>query len=233
MIESEARLPIAYEGAMPRHTGDLKLQTQGMAPIPETNRYGSLLRMFTVWFTPNMEISGIFIGTLAVVVGLGFQLGLLAIILGTIIGAIPVAILCTWGPQTGTGQVPLARMPFGRSVVLPAAVQLLSSIGWLAIGALFGAQAAHLLFHVPFWVGALIVLVLEAAISIYGYDLVHRAQWPAPLDMAVATTWDGDAPARAPATIAAYEQAGVTWWMQEARSLSDARERIRIGPGCR
>lgn len=177
MIASEVQLPAAYEGTKPSHTGDLRLETQGMAPIPETNRYGGLLRMFTVWFTPNMEISGIFIGTLAVVVGLGFDLGLLAIILGTVIGAIPVAILCTWGPQTGTGQVPLARMPFGKSVVLPAAVQWLSSIGWLAIGALFGAQAAHLLFHVPFWGGALIVLVLEAAISVYGYEIVHRAQW--------------------------------------------------------
>jgi nucleobase:cation symporter-1, NCS1 family len=60
---------------------------------------------------------------------------------------------------------------------LPAAVQWVSSIGWTAITALFGAQAAHLLFHVPFWAGALIVLIIEAIISIYGYELIHRAEW--------------------------------------------------------
>jgi NCS1 family nucleobase:cation symporter-1 len=177
MSDSKHQLHSVYEGARPTHTGDTTLETQGIAPIPEDSRYGGLLRMFTVWFTPNMEISGIFIGTLAVVFGLGFRLGLVSIILGVILGALPVAILCTWGPKTGTGQLPIARMPFGKSVVLPAAVQWLSSIGWTALTALFGAQAAHLLFHIPFWSGALLVLVLEAIISIYGYELIHRAEW--------------------------------------------------------
>jgi nucleobase:cation symporter-1, NCS1 family len=165
-----------FEGARPSRTGDMVLESQGMAPIPADSRYGGVWRMFTVWFTPNMELSGVFAGTLAVVFGLGFRLGLVAIILGTIIGSLPVAILCTWGPKTGTAQVPLARLPFGRSIVLPGAVQWLSSIAWDALVGLFGGQAAQLLFHVPFWVGVAIVLVLEGAVSVYGYEFVHRLQ---------------------------------------------------------
>ncbi len=165
-----------FEGVRPSHTGDLALESQGMAPIPADNRYGGVHRMFTVWFTPNMELSGVFVGTLAVVFGLGFQLGLVAIILGTIIGCLPVAILCTWGPTTGTAQVPLARLPFGKTIVLPGTVQWLSSIAWDALVGLFGGQAAQLLFHVPFWVGVAIVLVLEGAVSVYGYEFVHRLQ---------------------------------------------------------
>jgi len=130
-----------YEGARPTHTGDLVLEGQGMAPIPEDHRYGGVYRMFTVWFTPNMELSGVFAGTLAVVFGLGFGLGLTAIIIGTIIGSLPVAILCTWGPRTGTAQLPLARLPFGKTIVLPGAVQWLSSIAWDALVGLFGGQA--------------------------------------------------------------------------------------------
>jgi NCS1 family nucleobase:cation symporter-1 len=167
---------LVYEGARPTRTGDLVLEGQGMAPIPEEHRYGGVYRMFTVWFTPNMELSGVFAGTLAVVFGLGFGLGLTAIIIGTIIGSLPVAILCTWGPRTGTGQVPLARLPFGKTIVLPGAVQWLSSIAWDALVGLFGGQAAQLLFHVPFWVGVAIVLVLEGAISVFGYEFVHRVQ---------------------------------------------------------
>jgi len=117
-----------FEGVRPTRTGDLALESQGMAPIPADARYGGVHRMFTVWFTPNMELSGVFTGTLAVVLGLGFGLGLVAIIVGTIIGSLPVAILCTWGPKTGTAQVPLARMPFGKTIVLPGTVQWLSSI---------------------------------------------------------------------------------------------------------
>jgi nucleobase:cation symporter-1, NCS1 family len=165
-----------FEGARPNHTGDLALESQGMAPIPEDGRYGGVHRMFTVWFTPNMELSGVFTGTLAVVFGLGFQLGLLAIILGTLIGALPVAIMCTWGPRTGTAQVPLARLPFGKTIALPGTVQWLSSIAWDALVGLFGGEAAQLLFHVPFWIGVAIVLVLEGAVSVYGYEFVHRLQ---------------------------------------------------------
>ena len=110
------------------------------------------------------------------VFGLGFGLGLVAIVVGTIIGSLPVAILCTWGPKTGTAQVPLARLPFGKTIVLPGAVQWLSSIAWDALVGLFGGQAAQLLFHVPFWVGVAIVLVLEGAISVFGYEFVHRCR---------------------------------------------------------
>src|SRR5216683_1013444 len=165
-----------FEGVRPTRTGDLALESQGMAPIPADARYGGVHRMFTVWFTPNMELSGVFTGTLAVVLGLGFGLGLVAIIVGTIIGSLPVAILCTWGPRTGTAQVPLARMPFGKTIVLPGTVQWLSSIAWDALVGLFGGEAAQLLFHVPFWLGVAIVLVLEGAVSVYGYEFVHRLQ---------------------------------------------------------
>jgi NCS1 family nucleobase:cation symporter-1 len=175
MTEATDELAV-FEGVRPTRTGDLALESQGMAPIPEEHRYGGVHRMFTVWFTPNMELSGVFTGTLAVVLGLGFGLGLVAIIVGTIIGALPVAILCTWGPKTGTAQVPLARLPFGKTIVLPGTVQWLSSIAWDALVGLFGGEAAQLLFHVPFWLGVAIVLVIEGVVSVYGYEFVHRLQ---------------------------------------------------------
>jgi nucleobase:cation symporter-1, NCS1 family len=165
-----------YEGSKPTHTGDNTMETQGIAPIPESNRYGSVKRIFAIWFTPNMELSGVFIGTLAVLFGLGFGLGFVAIVIGTIIGALPVAIMCAWGPKTGTGQLPLARLPFGKSVLIPSAVQWLSAVGWIALGSLFGGQAAQLLFHVPFWFGLAIVLFFVATISIFGYEYIQRAQ---------------------------------------------------------
>jgi NCS1 family nucleobase:cation symporter-1 len=165
-----------FDGVRPTRTGDLALESQGIAPIPAEARYGSVWRMFTVWFTPNMELSGVFTGTLAALLGLGFWPGLVAIILGTVIGSVPVALLCTWGPQTGTGQVPLARLPFGKTIVLPGVVQWLSSIAWDALVGLFGGQAAALLLGIPFWAGAALVLAVEGLVSVYGYEFVHRLQ---------------------------------------------------------
>jgi len=165
-----------FDGVRPGRCGDLALESQGMAPIPDGARYGAVWRMFTVWFTPNMELSGVFAGTLAVLLGLGFWAGLAAIVVGTVIGSVPVALLCTWGPQTGTGQVPLARLPFGKTIVVPATVQWLSSIAWDALVGLFGGQAAALLLGIPFWAGVALVLAVEGVVGVYGYEFVHRLQ---------------------------------------------------------
>ncbi len=147
-----------------------------MAPIPEDQRYGSSWRNFTVWFAPNMELSGVFTGTLAFTLGLGFWPGLVAIVIGVVLGALPVGLLATWGPKTGMGQLPLARLPFGRSITLPATVQWLSALAWDGLVGLFGAQGVQLLFHVPFTVGVLIVLVLEGLVGFLGYEVIHQLE---------------------------------------------------------
>jgi NCS1 family nucleobase:cation symporter-1 len=171
-----------FDGTKPERTGDLVRESQGMAPIPEDQRYGPSWRNFTVWFTPNMELSSVFTGTLAYTLGLGLWAGLAALVLGVILGALPVALLATWGPKTGLAQLPLARLAFGKSITLPAAVQWVSSIAWGGLVGLFGAEAAQLLFHVPFAFGVVIVLVIEGLFGFFGYELIHQLeQWGAVL----------------------------------------------------
>ena len=165
-----------FVGTRPRHDGHMVVESHGMAPIPVDQRYGGSRRNFTVWFAPNMELSGVFTGTLAYTIGLGFWPGFVAIAIGVVLGAVPVALLATWGPKTGMAQLPLARLPFGKTIAVPAAVQWLSSVAWDALVGLFGGQAAQLLFHVPFFVGVLIVLALEGAIGFYGYEFIHQLE---------------------------------------------------------
>ncbi len=142
-----------FDGARPRHQGDLTLETAGIVPIPVDARYGANHRNFTVWFAPNMELSGVFTGTLAATLGLGLWTGLGAIVLGVLLGALPVAALSLWGPKTGMAQLPLARLPFGKTIAIPALVQWLSAVAWDGLVGLFGGEAAQILFHVPFAVG--------------------------------------------------------------------------------
>ena len=165
-----------FAGARPTHRGDLVVESHGMAPIPEDQRYGSSRRNFTVWFAPNMELSSVFTGTLAFTLGLGFWPGFVAIVIGVVLGAVPVGLLATLGPKTGMGQLPLARLPFGRGITLPAAVQWLSALAWDGLVGLFGAQGAQLLFHVPFAVGVLIVLALEGLVGFLGYEVIHQLE---------------------------------------------------------
>ncbi len=169
-----------YEGAMPTREGQATLEMHGMAPIPSDNRYGRLHRIFTVWFTPNLVPAGFFIGTLgtASYIGTGFALGVVAIVLGTLLGGLLVSILGTWGPVTGVGQIPLARLTFGKTVLVPGVLQWLSTIAWDAINAIFAAQAIHLLIHVPFWLGLVIVLGMQGVLGLFGYEAMHLfAKW--------------------------------------------------------
>jgi NCS1 family nucleobase:cation symporter-1 len=164
---------------MPGRENDLRtLETRGIAPIPEDHRYGGVHRVFTVWFTPNLVVAAFFIGTLATAdfVGVGFGLGVTAIVTGTVLGSLPAAYMCSWGPSTGVAQLPLARIPFGKSVVLPGALMWLSTIAWDAINGIFGAQALQLLLHVPFWLGLLIILALQGLIGVFGYEVLHIYQ---------------------------------------------------------
>ena len=169
----EAQAARAFGGGTPRRPGDLRLEGRGILPIEEPRRYGAAWRMFTVWFAPNVETSGIFLGAVGASLGLGMTWGSVAIVVGTVLGCLPVAMLCTWGPLTGAGQVPTARLPFGRTVLLPALVQWLSSIAWDAIVGLFGGEALQYVLGVPFVAGVAIVIVAEGAVAVVGYELVH------------------------------------------------------------
>jgi nucleobase:cation symporter-1, NCS1 family len=166
----------AFSGHRPTASGDLSVETHGIAPIGDDQRYGRPARLFTVWFAPQVTMTGVFTGTLAVALGLGFWLGLVAMIIGTVLGSLPVAYLSTWGPRTGAAQLPNSRMAFGGAVVVPAVLQWLSSVAWDGLVGLFGGEALAVLLGIPFWGAVLIVLALQGVVGFFGYELIHRVQ---------------------------------------------------------
>ena len=165
-----------YSGRMPARAGDMSVETHGIAPVPTGNRYGSARRLFTVWFAPQVNMTVVFTGTLAVVLGLGFWLGMLAMVIGTVVGCLAVGYLSTWGPRTGTAQLPNARMAFGGTVAVVAVIQWLSSIAWDGLVGLFGGEALAELLGMPFWVAVVIVLAAQGVVGVFGYEVIHRVQ---------------------------------------------------------
>jgi NCS1 family nucleobase:cation symporter-1 len=67
-------------------------------------------------------------------------------------------------------------MAFGGGVVVPAALQWLSSIAWDALVGLFGGEALALLLGIPFWAAVLIVLGVQGVVGYFGYEVIHRLQ---------------------------------------------------------
>ncbi|MFD7712078.1 purine-cytosine permease family protein [Streptomyces sp. NPDC059786] len=165
-----------FDGRMPAAPGDLRIEARGIAPVPKDARYGGPGRLFTVWFAPNLTMTGVFTGTLGAALGLDFATALTAVVLGTLLGAVPTAYLGTWGSRTGAGQLPLAGLAFGRAVAVPGALQWLSSIAWDALIGLFGGDALAQLCGRPFWLGALVMLAAQGALGVLGYEAIHRLQ---------------------------------------------------------
>ncbi|MET7287372.1 cytosine permease [Streptomyces sp. NPDC005573] len=165
-----------FEGRMPTGSRDLSVERHGIGPVPEGNRYGRPARLFTVWFAPNLTMTGVFSGTIGIALGLGFWQAFTAMALGTVLGAVPAAYLGTWGSLTGAGQLPLSRLAFGRAVALPGVLQWLSSIAWDALIGLFGGDALARLLGWPFWLGVLGVLALQGVVGVFGYEVIHRLQ---------------------------------------------------------
>lgn len=166
----------ATQEGMPTREGDLSVESHGMEPIPESARYGSVNRIFTVWFTPNLVPAAFFIGTLVTLdfLKLGFVTAILAVVVGNLVGAFFVALLSTMGPKLGLAQMPAARLPFGKTIAVPGLLNWFSTIGWDGINSVFGAVALTLLFPgLPFIVGLLVIVICQAALGILGYEAIH------------------------------------------------------------
>lgn len=158
---------------MPSREGDLSIEGHGMDPIPELARYGSVARVFTVWFTPNLVPAAFFLGTLAAAsfIGLGFWTALAAIVVGNVVGSVLVGLLATMGPKTGMAQMPLARLAYGKSIVVPGLLNWLSCIGWDGINSIFGAAAITILVPaIPFWLALVFIVVAQGLLGVVGYE---------------------------------------------------------------
>jgi len=160
---------------MPSREGDMTIEGHGMEPIPASSRYGSVSRVFTVWFTPNLVPAAFFLGTLAAAsfIGLGFWTSIAAIVVGNLVGSVLVGLLATMGPKTGMAQMPLARLAYGKSIVVPGLLNWVSCIGWDGINSVFGAAAISILTGLPFVVSLIVIVICQGLLGILGYEAIH------------------------------------------------------------
>src|SRR6266513_5723791 len=81
--------------------------------IPLHERHGRPVNLFWTWTSPNLEFATVFVGVLAVAAfGLSFWQSVLAIVIGSGVGAITQGILSARGPSHGVPQLVLSRLGF-------------------------------------------------------------------------------------------------------------------------
>src|SRR5262247_2673344 len=142
----------------------ITVEPGGAEFIPLHERHGNPLQLFWTWTSPNLEFATIFVGVLAVAAfGLSFWQSVLAIVIGTGIGAITQGILSARGPSHGVPQMVLSRLGFGYwGNVLPAGLNSITAgIGWFAVNSVSGALALNVLTHLPQVLCLLIIVALQ------------------------------------------------------------------------
>ena len=151
-------------------------------PVPAAQRTMRIDRVFWSHFAPNLGPGGWVVGVLLVTLGLGFRQGVLAILLGNLIGALPVALAATIGPATGLPQMEASRRVLGqRGIRLPSLLNWLYCVGWDAVNNVPAAAALIALLALagpapPFWLALGVLAGAQMVASIYGHHVVQALQ---------------------------------------------------------
>ena len=151
-------------------------------PVDQARQTMRLDRVFWSHFSPNLGPGGWVTGVLLVHLGLDVRTGLLAILLGNVLGALPVALAAVIGPVTGLPQMQSARRVFGRDGLrLPAFLNWIYCVGWDAVNNVPAAAALLVLLalgglRLPFALGLAVLAALQAVAGVYGHHVVQGLQ---------------------------------------------------------
>src|ERR1700727_1850798 len=154
----------------------IAIEPGGAEFIPLSERHGRPLQLFWTWTSPNMEFATIFVGFLGVwAFGMSFWSPVLAVVLGTGLGAIPQGLLSTRGRACGVPQVVRSRLGFGYwGNTLPAGINSITAgIGWFAVNSVSGTLALSSLTHIPEVLSLLIIVVVQIVVAFLGHNLIH------------------------------------------------------------
>ena len=132
--------------------------------------------MFPFWFGANATLYSFLVGFLGIyLLRLPVDLALGGVVLGTVLGSIPFALLSIVGPATGYPQIAQSRSSFGRrGAYLPAALNWFSTTGWSAVTFILGGLAFSLFLPIPFALGVAIFAVIQFVVAFYGHNFLHR-----------------------------------------------------------
>lgn len=119
----------------------------------------SLFENGLIWFGAGVSIAEILTGTYFA--PLGFQKGLLAIVIGHIIGCLMLFLAGVIGGKMRRSAMETVKMSFGqKGSILFAVLNILQLVGWTAIMIYDGALAADGIFSAGRWVWCLVIGVL-------------------------------------------------------------------------
>lgn len=144
--------------------------------VPPQDRHGKVRDLFTLWFGGNIAPLPIVTGALGVqLFHLNLVWGIVAILVGHLVGGVLMALHSAQGPQMGIPQMIQSRAQFGSLGALPVVVIAgVMYIGFFASNIVLAGKSLHgVVDSVPVPVGIVIGALGSGIIGIIGYRFIH------------------------------------------------------------
>jgi NCS1 family nucleobase:cation symporter-1 len=153
----------------------LKVEPYGVEAVAAVERHGKARSQFTLWLGSNLTIADFALGFLPITLGLPWGWVIASVLIGNVLGALVLAASAVMGPSYGLPQLMIGKFSFGRAGgYLPALFNYVSTIGWFTVNNILGAFGLRVLFPgLAFWQGAIILVVVQGLLAVYGHNLIH------------------------------------------------------------
>jgi NCS1 family nucleobase:cation symporter-1 len=155
-----------------------EVEAHSIDVIPDDERYGTVRSQFFLWFSTNASAINFVIGGFAIGFGLNFFWAIIALIVGTVLGTIFVALHAIQGPRLGVPQMIQSRGQFGfYGAVFIFVASILLDVGFLAAQQVTQGEALQGMggsVGIPWWI--IISTIPALLLAIFGYRWIHRIQ---------------------------------------------------------
>jgi len=146
----------------------------GIRPVPPEHRRLSGLDFGVLWGDLALGLLVLLTGAL-LVPALGFPRALLAIVVGSLIGCIPLALVGLAGAREGVPGMVLFRPVLGvRGSYVPSVLNIVQLIGWTGFEFWAMSLVADQILHVSYWFWLVVVAVVCTTLALGGPILVVR-----------------------------------------------------------
>lgn len=161
--------------------------------IPSEGTLGPA-RMLLIWLAANLVVTTLLTGTLFMP-GVTFSGALVAIVGGTLLGAVVLVSVGAVGTRTGLSTMALTRIAFGhRGSYLPITVNVIVLMGWSWVQAMLAGLAVDYLVSAAFGFSApamfaVLCQALVVLLAIFGHEGISKVEpWMA-LVVLLVMTW--------------------------------------------
>jgi nucleobase:cation symporter-1, NCS1 family len=150
------------------------LESRSIDFIPYGERYGKPRSLFTLWFSSNMTILGVSIGTLGIVSGLSLGWTIAALALGNAIGTLFMAAHSAQGPRLGIPQMIQSRAQFGvLGAGIPLVAVVVTYLLYCAANDILIAGSIADILPVSGTVAMVIFSLATLTVAFAGYRVIH------------------------------------------------------------